>query len=197
MFEEARSEAPDYKELAARQMVVMNKQPVGGAHALPPPGQRENLYLRCMDSRPLPSLPNIAESVQSNSDDDPTKATIQVYRTNSGREHYHKPKVVTRTGGACKEDPAYFVLDSDEEAAKAAAEESAAAAHAERRRRARAANAAEGQKHARQKTPEEENKENSTLEVLNNSWNDAPGKPTKGPQCSQTDNNNSGNSSWP
>ena len=208
-FEEPtrRREPRDYKDIAARQLVVASKPPAGTA--APPPGmQCENLYLRRMDSRPLPSLPNIAESVQSNSDDDPDKAKIQVYRTNSGREHYHRPYVVTWTGSKGPpsrdprvNDPQYFVLDAQEEAAKAAAIESAAAAAAaEQRRRARQANMAADKTHGvRQKTPEEENAENFNKEVnLNNSCHEIPLRPTReGSQQSHSDSNNSGNSSWP
>ena len=54
---------------------------------------RENLYARRMESRPLPSIPNIPEATE----DDGGRQNVQVYRTQSGREHYHyQPRIYMR-----------------------------------------------------------------------------------------------------
>lgn len=136
--------------------------------------QRENLYARRMESRPLPSLPNLA----AESDESPDcRLKVQIHRTNSGR------KPGTRTGpgpgpgpSTSREcpDPQYFELDPDELKA------SGCRAHA--RHAARAANAhassptrRKGDGGRRQKSPEEENAENCDKEVHhNNSCSEIP-----------------------
>jgi len=46
-----------------------------------------------MEQRPLPSIPNIPEA----SEDDGGRQNVQVYRTQSGREHYHyQPRIYMR-----------------------------------------------------------------------------------------------------
>ena len=62
-------------------------------------GGRENIYAprSKMEQRPLPSIPNLSEESQMDDSDGSDK--IQVFRTNSGKEHCHyHPRVVMRTG---------------------------------------------------------------------------------------------------
>ena len=115
------------------------RPPGTAAHGAP----RENLYCRRMESRPLPSLPNLAEQPHhpqqqhpqqqqqlqqqwppppppSSSDDDVDRYRVQVHRTGSGREQHchYQPRVVTKrahsTGSSSRDDPQYFVLDPDD-----------------------------------------------------------------------------------
>ncbi|KAK2147095.1 hypothetical protein LSH36_570g03021 [Paralvinella palmiformis] len=98
----------------------VSRGPGTAAHGAP----RENLYCRRMESRPLPSLPNLAEQppmwAPSGSDDDVDRYRVQVHRTGSGREQHchYQPRVVTKrahsTGSSSRDDPQYFVLDPDD-----------------------------------------------------------------------------------
>lgn len=221
----ARQEA-DYDEAMRERVFVEVKDTGTRPRTKPPPSGplRENVYhLRRMESRPLPSLPNIAESVQSDSDDDPAKAKMLVHRTNSGREQSHKPKVMVTTksgtgpGGASGGCLAvvHSMPAMCEGAAKAPSPPPSSksgddppyfvldpeqAKEEEAARQRRLARAAHGDPNKPNKSPEEENAENFNKEVhLNNSCHEIPLRPTRdGIQPSQTCNEtNNGNCSWP
>ena len=220
----ARQEA-DYDEAMRERVFVEVKDTSTRPRTKPPPSAqlRENVYhLRRMESRPLPSLPNIAESVQSDSDDDPAKAKMLVHRTNSGRETSHKPmvKVTTRggtgPGGASGGCPAVVhTVPLSSEVVLAASPPSSSksgddppyfvldpeqAKDEEAARQRRLARAAHGDGTKPHKSPEEENAENFNKEVhLNNSCHEIPLRPSRdGTQPSQTCNEtNNGNCSWP
>ncbi len=150
------------------------------------PNIRENVY---MESRPLPSIPSLSDV-----DDDKSErsAKVQVYRTSSGREHYHNPKLVVTTKdprGGAEIDPQYFVLDPDE-----LPEESPSPSTSMPRCRG-------GIQSDKQKSPEEENAENFCKEVLNNSCHEIPLRVAPPPPpphtCCGPPDPNEGNSSWP
>ena len=128
--------------------------------------QRENLYARRMESRPLPSLPNLAAETEQSPN---SRAKVQVHRTNSGRRAGH-----TRTGAApgcdgLPDPPQYFELDPDELKARARHAARAANAHASSPSRRK------GGDGRAQKSPEEENAENVDKEVHhNNSCSEIP-----------------------
>ena len=135
--------------------------------------QRENLYARRMESRPLPSLPNLAADSEQQSPN--SRAKVQVHRTNSGRKAGG-----TRTGSGppghdgCP-DPQYFELDPDE--LKAGGSRAAHARHAARVANAHASSPSrrKGGDGRAQKSPEEENAENVDKEVHhNNSCSEIP-----------------------
>lgn len=168
---------------------------------------RENVY---MESRPLPSIPTLNNEAD-NDDKSDRSSKIQVYRTSSGREHYHNPRLVVNTRreppyGLPYEfdqrqyDPQYFVLDPDDELPVELPQSpccvAAAAAAAGPRRLARG-----GVSSAKQKSPEEENAENFCKEVasLDSSCHEIPirlGPPVAGPSH-VADESRAGNSSWP
>ncbi len=84
---------------------------------------RENVY---MEHRPLPSIPDLNEADGDDKSDRSSQNKVQVYRTSSGKEHFHNPRLVVNMRsdrsdrsdpsdrGGPSEDPQYFVLDPDE-----------------------------------------------------------------------------------
>lgn len=191
-------------------------QPGGG-------GGHVNIYSRKMESRPLPSLPNIPAAAElSKSDDDPSMCIAEIHRTNSqasSQAHYQAP-LYTGAGGASTMvagagrprtasarsqsstdgDPQYFVLDPDELSLE---DVEACNRHAARTANAHSSvdtDAAEpGTSGGGGKSPEEENEENQDKEThLNNSCHEIPLRPSREtPQSSRTEINNTGNTSWP
>ena len=93
-------------------------------HSGLPSNIRENVY---MESRPLPSIPDLNEVDNDDAKSDRSSQNkVQVYRTSSGKEHYHNPRLVVNMRSdrsdrsdhsdprGPSEDPQYFVLDPDE-----------------------------------------------------------------------------------
>ena len=176
-----------------------------------PQNIRENVY---MESRPLPSLPHQSD----NDGDDKTDRKIQVYRTSSGREHYHNPRLVVNTRYEApygmpvgdSYDPQYFVLDPDDElTVELPPSPCCVAASGPPRRHVpgqmgpMVPMGRGGMSSAKQKSPEEENAENFCKEVvasLNNSCQELPVSPIPPPLAGLRSNPNNyrgGNCSWP
>lgn len=86
--------------------------------------QRQNIYLRHMDSRPLPSIPSLTE--ESTSDDDVIRTQAIVHRANSstrgGASGVETPynrslcsnPLSTSSQGSRTGDPQYFILDGQQ-----------------------------------------------------------------------------------
>ncbi len=171
-----------------------------------PPNIRENVY---MESRPLPSIPDLNE-IDDDRSDRSSQNKVQVYRTSSGKEHYHNPKLVVnmrsdrsdRSEGSSNargplgpsEDPQYFVLDPDEVNAASSPPPCSSSS---------TSNGRPGFMSDKQKSPEEENAENFNKEVAstNSSLPDLPVRssiPSHVPHCNPNEySQGNSNSSWP
>ena len=193
-------------------------------HSGLPPNIRENVY---MESRPLPSIPD-----QNEADTDDTKSDrssqnkVQVYRTSSGKEHYHNPRLVVNMRSdrsdrsdhsdprGPSEDPQYFVLDPDEVSTGNSASPlpgssaGCSASHPHHYPQHYPGREGGGVMSDKQKSPEEENAENFNKEVAstNSSLPELPPRPLTGlpRQMSQRVQSNpndysqgNSNSSWP
>lgn len=154
-----------------------------------------------MESRPLPQIPSTDGMEEDARSEKSSK--VQVYRTSSGREHYHNPRLVITPrptpppSAEPREDPQYFVLDPDEMTIEQSQESypqiSAGCSSAmppPPLRRIRG-----GIPSDKQKSPEEENAENFCKEVSNTSCHDLPA--LQHYETSVDCHNHNGNSSWP
>lgn len=152
---------------------------------------RENVYAPGIESRPLPSIPNIKEAAE-------TCAEVTTRTTGAhGRGDHYECVHASSSSAGCRgapDDPQYFVLDPDELRIEHVDEKTALT------------NSSIAQKYGSQKSPEEENAENLGIEVarLYKSCQDIPGcsKRTEFQiaDCSAAEVGNStgnANSSWP
>ena len=184
-----------------------------------PSNIRENVY---MESRPLPSIPDLNEAENDDAKSDRSSQNkVQVYRTSSGKEHYHNPRLVVNMRSdrsdrsehgdprGPSDDPQYFVLDPDEISTGAGSplpgsSGSCSVSHHNHHHPPRGG----GGVMSEQKSPEEENAENFNKEVASNnsSLPELPPRPLTGPprQMAQRihghpDDHSQGNSnsSWP
>ena len=182
------------------------------------PNIRENVY---MESRPLPQIPSLSAEAEEDARSE-RSSKVQVYRTSSGREHYHNPRLVITPrptpphSAEPREDPQYFVLDPDEvthatpdprDLAIAAAAVANAGHHARPDSFGGAGCSSAmpppplrrisrgGVQSDKQKSPEEENAENFCKEVSNTSCQDLPA--LQHYETSVDCHNHNGNSSWP
>ncbi len=199
--------------------------PGAGQGGIPLPGHgiRENVY---MEQRPLPSIPDLNEAdSEDGKSDRSSQNKVQVYRTSSGKEHFHNPHLVVNMRSdrsdrsdhsdprGPSEDPQYFVLDPDEVSTGPASPlpPSACVHHhpPPHLYPARGGSSSSGiTSSEKQKSPEEENAENFNKEVAstNSSLPELPPRPVTGlpRQMSQRVQSNSNdysqgnsNSSWP
>lgn len=161
---------------------------------------RQNIYLRHMDSRPLPSIPSLTE--ESTSDDDVIRTQAIVHRANStsvrgGETPYNRslcsnPRSVSSQGSR-NGDPQYFVLDADDPrrlaGGTAAAEEAGAAA---------AASPSSASASPRKKAADGHSSKDASV---NSSCHEIPLRPSRDGLNAQNQNVanecNSGNCSWP
>ena len=192
------------------------------AHSGLPPNIRENVY---MESRPLPSIPDEGDTDDAKSDRS-SQNKVQVYRTSSGKEHYHNPRLVVNMRSdrsdrsdhsdprGPSEDPQYFVLDPDEVSTGnpgsplPGSSAGCSASYPHYPQQQHYPGRGGGMASDKQKSPEEENAENFNKEVAstNSSLPELPPRPVTGlpRQMSQRVQSNpndysqgNSNSSWP
>lgn len=88
-------------------------------HASLPVNMRENVY---MESRPLPAIPDSKDiEEEPGACGKSPQSKVQIYRTSSGKEYFHNPRLLVNRPGEqsaskcpSESDPQYFVLDPDE-----------------------------------------------------------------------------------
>ena len=193
-------------------------------HSGLPSNIRENVY---MESRPLPSIPDLNEVDNDDAKSDRSSQNkVQVYRTSSGKEHYHNPRLVVNMRSdrsdrsdhsdprGPSEDPQYFVLDPDEVSTGNPAtplpgsSAGCSSSHPHYPHQHHYPDRGGGGVPSEQKSPEEENAENFNKEVAstNSSLPELPPRPVTGlpRQMSHRVQSNpneysqgNSNSSWP